>query len=420
MYRTLQYALLFLVAALLQIFLFNNLSLSVYLNPLVYVVFIALLAMETTPIRMLLAGLAMGLAMDWTMGAAGVNTIATVFVAFVRIHLLNFVCGKENVHDGGVPSARRLGEKSFTVYLALMVVLHNAIFFYMEALSWSHALLTLLRLLERRGRRLLLLADSTGIHLPTLAAHMTDSRKGYVRMRTLQAVVLLIFGVIILRLAYIQLIDPKYEKLARGNALRHVVQYPPRGEIFDRNGEYLAQNRACYDLMVIYRELPREGFDTLQMLDLLGISRTKLERALRNARMSPRIPYMVTNFISSEVKLRFDENDFPGFYTVYRTIRSYPRKIGGNLLGDVGEINERQLKMKRYADYRSGDYVGQSGVEKAYEEVLRGKKGVKIMEKDTHGVVKGSYMDGMFDSLPEPGNYIVTTIDSACKPSPKS
>ena len=172
---------------------------------------------------------------------------------------------------------------------------------------------------------------------------MPDSRKGYVRMRTLQAVVLLIFGVIILRLAYIQLIDPKYEKLARGNALRHVVQYPPRGEIFDRNGEYLAQNRACYDLMVIYRELPREGFDTLQMLDLLGISRTKLERALRNARMSPRIPYMVTNFISSEVKLRFDENNFPGFYTVYRTIRSYPRKIGGNLLGDVGEINAAQL-----------------------------------------------------------------------------
>ena len=346
MYRTLQYALLFLVAALLQIFLFNNLSLSVYLNPLVYVVFIALLPMETTPIRMLLAGLAMGLAMDWTMGAAGVNTIATVFVAFVRIHLLNFVCGKENVHDGGVPSARRLGEKSFTVYLALTVILHNAIFFYMEALSWSHALLTLLRL----G-----VSAAVGVFFcwliaqvftsPTLAAHMTDSRKGYVRMRTLQAVVLLIFGVIILRLAYIQLIDPKYEKLARGNALRHVVQYPPRGEIFDRNGEYLAQNRVCYDLMVIYRELPREGFDTLQMLDLLGISRTKLERALRNARMSPRIPYMVTNFISSEVKLRFDENDFPGFYTVYRTIRSYPRKIGGNLLGDVGEINERQLKM---------------------------------------------------------------------------
>lgn len=146
MYRTLQYALLFLVAALLQIFLFNNLSLSVYLNPLVYVVFIALLPMETSPLVMLMAGLAMGLTMDWTMGAAGVNTIATVFIAFVRIHILNFVCGKENVHDGGVPSPRRMGEKSFLIYLSLIVVLHNAIFFYTEALSWSHALLTLLRL----------------------------------------------------------------------------------------------------------------------------------------------------------------------------------------------------------------------------------------------------------------------------------
>ena len=230
---------------------------------------------------------------------------------------------------------------------------------------------------------------------------MTDSRKGYVRMHTLQAVVLLIFGVIILRLAYIQLIDPKYEKLARGNALRHVVQYPPRGEIFDRNGEYLAQNRACYDLMVIYRELPREGFDTLQMLDLLGISRTKLERALRNARM---------NVGYTELRSPIDENNFPGFYTVYRTIRRYPRKIGGNLLGDVGEINAAQLK--RNPRYRAGDYIGQSGVEKAYEEVLRGKNGVKINEIDTHGVVKGSYMDGMFDSLPEPGSYIVTTIDA--------
>lgn len=376
MYRTLQYALLFLVAALLQIFLFNNLSLSVYLNPLVYVVFIALLPMETTPIRMLLAGLAMGLAMDWTMGAAGVNTIATVFVAFVRIHLLNFVCGKENVHDGRCALGTAAGRK----------VLHGLprpdgrppqrdLLLHGGALVVARAADAAAARRERRGRRLLLLADRTGIHLPTLAAHMTDSRKGYVRMRTLQAVVLLIFGVIILRLAYIQLIDPKYEKLARGNALRHVVQYPPRGEIFDRNGEYLAQNRACYDLMVIYRELPREGFDTLQMLDLLGISRTKLERALRNARMSPRIPYMVTNFISSEVKLRFDENNFPGFYTVYRTIRSYPRKIGGNLLGDVGEINERQLKMKRYADYRSATTSARAASKRPTRRSCAARKG---------------------------------------------
>lgn len=91
--------------------------------------------------------------------------------------------------------------------------------------------------------------------------------------------------------------------------------------------------------------------------------------------MSPRIPYMVTNFISSEVKLRFDENDFPGFYTVYRTIRSYPRKIGGNLLGDVGEINERQLKMKRYADYRSATTSARAASKRPTRRSCAARKG---------------------------------------------
>ena len=247
---------------------------------------------------------------------------------------------------------------------------------------------------------------------------MTDSRKGYVRMRTLQAVVLLIFGVIILRLAYIQLIDPKYEKLARGNALRHVVQYPPRGEIFDRNGEYLAQNRACYDLMVIYRELPREGFDTLQMLDLLGISRTKLERALRNARMSPRIPYMVTNFISSEVKLRFDENNFPGFYTVYRTIRSYPRKIGGNLLGDVGEINAAQLK--RNPRYRAGDYIGQSGVERPTKRYCAARTASRSTRSTRTAWSRAPTWTACSIHCPNRAATSSRRSTPACKPSPKS
>ena len=75
------------------------------------------------------------------------------------------------------------------------------------------------------------------------------SSEGFVRMRTLQGVVLFIFLLIAGRLAYIQLVDSKYNELAKANVLRHVVQYPPRGEVFDRNGEYLVQSRECYDLM---------------------------------------------------------------------------------------------------------------------------------------------------------------------------
>lgn len=78
-------------------------------------------------------------------------------------------------------------------------------------------------------------------------------------MRTLQVVVLLVFALIVGRLAYIQLIDSRYDDLARANVLRHVVQYPPRGEVFDRNGEYLVQSRECYDLMVISSEIDQTG-----------------------------------------------------------------------------------------------------------------------------------------------------------------
>ena len=236
---------------------------------------------------------------------------------------------------------------------------------------------------------------------------MSYGGEGVARMRVLQVVVLIVFGVIAARLAYIQLIDSKYEELARGNALRYEVQYPSRGEVFDRNGEYLVQSRECYDLMVIYREMDREGFDTTLVCQVTGLSREGLVRELANARVRPRAPRMVMNYMSKEDKLRFDECNFAGFYTVYRTARQYPRKVGGNLLGYVGEVNSEMLR--RYPSYQAGEYVGISGVESAYEPELRGKKGVKISEVDTHGAIKGSYMDGRFDSLPVPGKSIVCT-----------
>lgn len=237
-----------------------------------------------------------------------------------------------------------------------------------------------------------------------------NSRESFMRMRTLQGVVLFIFLLIVGRLAYLQLFDERYAELAKANVLRHVVQFPPRGEVFDRNGEYLVQSRECYDLMVIYNDIDRRGFDTARLCQVAGVSVEKLRRELANARMRPRAPRVVTNYISKEDKLRFDECNFRGFYTVYRTVRSYPRKIGGNLLGYVGEVTEEMLK--RYPSYKPGDYVGMSGVESAYEPLLKGEKGVKIQEIDTHGAIKGSYMNGRYDSLPEPGHSLVSTIDA--------
>ena len=135
--RILSYTLLFIALVLFQTYLFDNLAISIYFSPLVYVAFIALLPMETSPIVMLLCGLLCGLVMDWTMGLEGINTAVTLFSAFSRRAVLNVTCGKENVRDGGVPTVWRLGNFSFLLYLSLFVSLHHLCFFLLEALSWS-------------------------------------------------------------------------------------------------------------------------------------------------------------------------------------------------------------------------------------------------------------------------------------------
>lgn len=139
MYRTLPYLLLFVVMVLLQVFLFDNLSMSIYLNPLVYVAFIALLPLDTRPIVMLLSGLVMGVVMDCTMGAAGENTIATLLIAFLRGWIITLLHGGDISRDGGTPSPERMGDRTFVEYLAVLVLIHHLVFFSLETLSWVHA-----------------------------------------------------------------------------------------------------------------------------------------------------------------------------------------------------------------------------------------------------------------------------------------
>ena len=163
------------------------------------------------------------------------------------------------------------------------------------------------------------------------------------RRMILRFIVLLIFGVIDCRIGYIQLIDTRYKGLAAGNVLSYEVQYAPRGEVVDRRGEFLVQSMECYDLMVVYRDLPKEGFDTMRLCNILSLSKERLIRELRNARAYPRAPRLIIDYVSKESKLRFEEHNFQGFYTVQRTARQSPRKIGGNLLGNLGEVNDNDV-----------------------------------------------------------------------------
>ncbi|MFR9619852.1 MAG: penicillin-binding transpeptidase domain-containing protein [Rikenellaceae bacterium] len=230
------------------------------------------------------------------------------------------------------------------------------------------------------------------------------------RYNALRLVVLAIFMLLIGRVFYLQMVDDSFESMSNNNVLRSEIIYPMRGEVYDRNGEYLVQVRGCYDMMVVYRDMDPAGFDTLSMCAILDITPDRLDRALRNARMRSRTPYLVANFVPIESKMLFDEmGGVKGFHPVYRTVRQYPRSVGGNLLGHVGEISSSQLAQNSY--YSSGDYIGIGGIESAYEEVLRGEKGIMMQMVDNHGVVKDSYLDGLYDTPAKHGSTLVSTID---------
>ncbi len=232
----------------------------------------------------------------------------------------------------------------------------------------------------------------------------------FARLKILQVFVIVVFVVLAARLFQIQVVDKSYKEMSANNVLRHEVLYPPRGEVFDRNGEYIIQSRESYDLMVVPRDL--KAFDTLLLCRIVDVTLPRMRAQIQKAtNYSWRKPSVVVPQLSKEVKLMLDELNVPGLYTVYRTVRSYPRKIAGNLLGYVSEVSQSDLDNDWY--YRSGDYIGKTGIEAEYEKYLRGEKGVRINLVDVHGIVKGSYRDGMYDTLPVAGKSLVSSLDAA-------
>jgi penicillin-binding protein 2 len=234
--------------------------------------------------------------------------------------------------------------------------------------------------------------------------------QGYMRFRILRIIVIAVAVVILIRLFSMQIISDEYDEKATRNIVRVETEYPMRGEVLDRRGEYLVKSRVCYDVVVVYRELPKSGFDTLRLATILDITPERLQRQLKKASQSPRAATLVVGYLSQDSKLLLDEGGFKGFHTRFRTAREYPRKIGGNLLGYVSEVTENQVNKWEY--YEMGDYIGTNGVESAYEAELRGEKGVSYRIYDSHGAVKGSYNDGLDDILPVKGAQLTSTIDA--------
>lgn len=229
------------------------------------------------------------------------------------------------------------------------------------------------------------------------------------------AVVLLVI-IFIIRLFTLQVVENDYKAWADSNAFLKKTLFPSRGMMYDRNGKLLVFNQPAYDVMLIMREI--QPFDTLDFCSTLSITKEQFVQRIaniKNRRFNPGyssyVPQVFLNQLSAREYGVLQEKlyKFPGFYIQNKTIREYAYPYAAHVLGDLGEVDRKDIESDSY--YTMGDYSGRAGVEKSYEKILRGEKGVEILLRDAHGRIKGKYEDGKHDVAPESGKSITLSID---------
>lgn len=236
------------------------------------------------------------------------------------------------------------------------------------------------------------------------------------RKYVIGGIALVIVITYIIRLAFLQLMNNDYKANADNNAFYNNILYPSRGSIYDRNGKLLVFNQPAYDIMIVMREL--KGLDTLDLCNTLGITKEDFDKRIENIKDRRKNPGYSTyteqlfmGKIPSEEYSIFQEKlfRFKGFYVKKRTVRQYNYPNAAHVLGDVAEVSQADIDKDDY--YEAGDYIGKQGVERSYENFLRGEKGVEVLLRDARGRIQGHYKNGENDKKPIAGKDITLSID---------
>jgi len=237
------------------------------------------------------------------------------------------------------------------------------------------------------------------------------------RRYVIGGVATLIVVVYIIRLFMLQISSDDYKKSADSNAFLKRIDFPSRGVITDRHGKLLVFNQPSYDIMVVMNEVG-DHLDTLEFCQTLNISRQEFDSRMATIKDRNRNPGY-SRFTQQLFLTQLSDKDFsvfqekmyrfPGFYVQRRSIRQYQYPYAAHVLGDVAEVSPAEVEADDY--YQPGDYIGKLGVERSYERQLRGEKGVKILLRDAHGRIQGSYQNGALDRRPKPGKNLTLAID---------
>lgn len=242
---------------------------------------------------------------------------------------------------------------------------------------------------------------------------MSDEPNYINRKYILGGIAVAVVIIYLIRLFSLQLMSDDYKKNADSNAFRKEIQYPSRGLILDRKGRLLVYNESSYNIMVVMND--QRGIDTLDFCQTVGITKDfyikRMDEIKSKISYSRYTPQLFMSQIPAEEFSVFREKlfRFKGFSVEKRSVRHYTTGLGAHLLGDVGEVNDKDIANDDY--YQNGDFIGKLGVERSYEKELRGEKGMRIMLRDVHGRTQGHYQNGKYDKAPVPGKDVTLSID---------
>ena len=227
----------------------------------------------------------------------------------------------------------------------------------------------------------------------------------------LPSLIIIATSLLVMRIFYLQIVDDTLKLKSENNAIKKKYEYPERGYMYDRKGKLLVANQASYDIMVIPRDV--KNTDTLEFCQLLNITKEDFIKKIEKAKIySPRLPSVFLSQLNKSEFAAFQEKlrKYEGFYFQKRSLRDYEVDFGANIFGFITQVNEKLVAKNPY--YNSGDLIGRQGVEESYEDLLRGVKGVKYIQKDKYNREIGSYKEGKYDTIAVQGEDINLTIDA--------
>jgi penicillin-binding protein 2 len=230
------------------------------------------------------------------------------------------------------------------------------------------------------------------------------------KKRLLPIIIIIVSVSFLIRLFYLQIIDESLKIKSENIAIKVKYEFPERGYMYDRKGKLLVANQPSYDIMVVPNEV--KDLDTIEFCNILQINKEEFIKKIKKAeKYSPRLPSL---FLAQLNKLEFAAfqekiRKYNGFYIQKRSLRDYQTKAGANIFGFITQVNDAIIEKKHY--YKSGDLIGKQGVEEAYEDILRGVKGVKRVLRDKHNKEIGSFKEGKYDTIAKQGKDITLTID---------